>query len=107
MDAIWRQQYGYFSSGLVSSVWRALSSKVRGPGFKSWPGTVDSSVWRALSSKVRGPGFKSWPGTVDSSVTIIMCSALPKLKTSFELNPVTMVNKGPFRNPLGTVLSVS
>ncbi len=83
MDAIWRQQYGYFSSGLVSS------------------------VWRALSSKVRGPGFESWPGTVDSSVTIIMCSALPKLKTSFELNPVTMVNKGPFRNPLGTVLSVS
>ncbi len=26
--------------GLIRSVWRALSSKLRGPGFKSWPSTM-------------------------------------------------------------------
>ncbi len=31
-----------------------------------------SSVRRALSSKLRGPGFKSQPGTVGGPVTIIM-----------------------------------
>ncbi len=31
-----------------------------------------SSVKRALASKLRGPGFKSWPGTVGGPVTIIM-----------------------------------
>ncbi len=30
-----------------------------------------NSVRRAFASKWRGPGFKSWPGTVHSSVTII------------------------------------
>ncbi len=34
-----------------------------------------SSVRRALASNLRGPGFKSWPGTV--CVTIIMWGALP------------------------------
>ncbi len=31
-------------SGLVSSVGRALASKLRGPGFKSRPGTVGGLV---------------------------------------------------------------
>ncbi len=31
-------------SGLVSSVRRALASKLRAPGFKSWPGTVGGKV---------------------------------------------------------------
>ncbi len=31
-------------SGLFSSVRRALASKLRGPGFKSLPGTVGGSV---------------------------------------------------------------
>ncbi len=34
-----------------------------------------SSVKRALSSKLRGPEFKSRPGTVGGQVTIIMWSA--------------------------------
>ncbi len=34
-----------------------------------------SSVRRALSSKLRGPGFKSQPGTVGGLVTIIMWDA--------------------------------
>ncbi len=36
-----------------------------------------STVRRALSSKLRGPGFKSWPGTVGGPVTIIMWGAWP------------------------------
>ncbi len=31
-----------------------------------------SSVRRALASKLRGPGFKSRPGTVGGTLTIIM-----------------------------------
>ncbi len=36
-----------------------------------------SSVSRALSSKLRGLGFKSRPGQVGGSVTIIMWDAQP------------------------------
>ncbi len=39
-----------------------------------------SSVRRALASKLRGPGFKSQPGTVGSPVTIIMWGARPGWK---------------------------
>ncbi len=46
-----------------------------------------SSVRRALASKVRGPGFKSRPGTVGGHYNNVGCSA--RLKTSFELNSVT------------------
>ncbi len=34
----------YASVGIVSSVSRAFSSKLRGSGFKSWPGTVSGLV---------------------------------------------------------------
>ncbi len=34
-----------------------------------------SSVRRALSSKLRGPGFKSQPGSPNGPVTIIICVA--------------------------------
>ncbi len=34
-----------------------------------------SSVKRTLSSNLRSPGFKSWPGTVGGPVTIIMWDA--------------------------------
>ncbi len=47
-----------------------------------------SSVRRALASELRGPGFKSQPGTVGCPVTIIMWGARPGW-ISFELNPVT------------------
>ncbi len=50
------------SSGHIRSVRRAFASKLRGPGFKSWPGTV---------------GGPAQPGTVDGLVTIIMLSAQP------------------------------
>ncbi len=54
-----------------------------------------ASVRRAHSSKLRGPGFKSWPGTVGGPATIsVGCSA--RLKTSFELNPVTEGKQGTF-----------
>ncbi len=36
-----------------------------------------SSVRKALSSKLRGPGFQSRIGTVDGLVTIIMWGARP------------------------------
>ncbi len=36
-----------------------------------------SSVRRALSSKLSGSGFKSRPGTVGGLVTIIKCGAGP------------------------------
>ncbi len=39
-----------------------------------------SSVRRALASKLRGPGFKSRPGTVGSPATIIMWGARPAWK---------------------------
>ncbi len=39
-----------------------------------------SSVRRALASKLRGPGFKSQPGTVGGPVTIIMWGARPGWK---------------------------
>ncbi len=39
-----------------------------------------SSVRRALASKLRGPGFKSRPGTVGGPVTIIMWGARPGWK---------------------------
>ncbi len=39
-----------------------------------------SSGRRALASKLRGPGFKSRPGTVGGPVTIIMCDARPGWK---------------------------
>ncbi len=45
------------------------------------PGLV-SSVRRALASKLRDPGFKSRPGTVGGPVTIIMWSARPGWKLS-------------------------
>ncbi len=48
-----------------------------------------SSVRRALASKLRGPGFKSQPGRVGGPVTIIMWGARPGWKLVFELNPVT------------------
>ncbi len=52
-----------------------------------------SSVRRALASKLRGPGFKSQPGTVGGPVTIIMWGARPGWKISFELNLLPRVNK--------------
>ncbi len=55
-----------------------------------------SSVSRTLSSKLRGPGFKSRPGTV-GHYNDVGCSAW--LKTSFELNPVTEGKKGTFLFP--------
>ncbi len=48
-----------------------------------------SSVRRALASKLRGPGFKSQPGTVGGPVTIIVA----RLEISFELNLLPRVNK--------------
>ncbi len=39
-----------------------------------------SSVRRALASKLKGPGFKSRPGTVGCPVTIIMWGAWPGWK---------------------------
>ncbi len=39
-----------------------------------------SSVRRALASKLRGPGFNSRPGTVGGPVTIIMWGARPGWK---------------------------
>ncbi len=39
-----------------------------------------SSVRRALTSKLRGPGFNSRPGTVGGPVTIIMWGARPGWK---------------------------
>ncbi len=39
-----------------------------------------SSVRRAFASKLRGPGFKSRPGTVGGPVTIIMWGARPGWK---------------------------
>ncbi len=39
-----------------------------------------SAVMRALASKLRGPGFKSRPGTVGGLVTIIMWGARPGCK---------------------------
>ncbi len=38
---------------------------------------VVCSVRRALASKLRGPGFKSQPGTVGGPVNIIMWGARP------------------------------
>ncbi len=38
------------------------------------------SVRRSLSSKLRGPGFKSLPDTVGGIVTIIMWGAWPRRK---------------------------
>ncbi len=43
---------------------------------KDLPGFINS-VRRALSSKLRGPGFKSRPGTMGGPVTIIMWGARP------------------------------
>ncbi len=53
----------------------------------------NSSVMGALFSKLKGPGFKFWPGTVGGPVTITMWSARQGLKTSFEVNTVTEENK--------------
>ncbi len=39
-----------------------------------------SSVRRVLSSKLRGPVFKFWPGIVGGPVTIIMWGARPGWK---------------------------
>ncbi len=39
-----------------------------------------SSVRRALASKLRGPGFNSRPGTVGGPATIIMWGAQPGWK---------------------------
>ncbi len=39
-----------------------------------------SSVVRALASKLRGPGFKFRPGTVGGPITIIMWGARPGWK---------------------------
>ncbi len=38
------QEYIWITSGLVSSIRRALASKLRGPGFKSRSGTVGGPV---------------------------------------------------------------
>ncbi len=38
---------------------------------------LDSSVRRALVSKLRGPGFQSWPGTVGGQAIIKMWGARP------------------------------
>ncbi len=43
-------------------------------------GGLVSSVGRALASKLRGPGFKSRPGTMGCQVTIIMWGARPGWK---------------------------
>ncbi len=48
-----------------------------------------SSVRRTFAAKLRGHGFKLWPGAVGCLVTIIMWEGLARLKTGFELNPVT------------------
>ncbi len=53
-----------------------------------------SSVRRAFASKLRGPGFKSWPSTVGGPVTITMWGA--RLKTSFEVSPVSEAKQGTF-----------
>ncbi len=42
-----------------------------------------SSVRRALASKLRGLGFKSQPGTVGGPLTIIMWGARPGWKLAF------------------------
>ncbi len=39
-----------------------------------------STVRRALASKLRSPGFKSRPGTVGGPVTILMWGAWPGWK---------------------------
>ncbi len=60
------------------------------------PGLI-SSVRRALASKLRGLGFKSRPGTVSGPDTIIYnvgCSA--KLNISFDVNLVTECKQGTF-----------
>ncbi len=48
-----------------------------------------SSVRRVLASKLRSPGFKSWPGTVGGPD--VGCSA--RFEISFELNLLPRVNK--------------
>ncbi len=48
-----------------------------------------STVSRALSSKLRGPGFKSRPRIVGSLVSILMWGVWPDWKLAIELNPVT------------------
>ncbi len=57
---------------------------------------IIKSLRRELASKLRGPGFKSQPGTVGGTVNIIMWGARPWLKTSFELKPVTEGKQGIF-----------
>ncbi len=57
----------------LSSLVIISESKTKAPG-------LVSSVSRALASKLRGPGFKSWPGTVGVPVTIIMWGARPGWK---------------------------
>ncbi len=52
-----------------------------------------SLVRRALVSKLRGPGFKSWSCIVSGLVTIIMPV---RATTSFEINPVTESKQGTF-----------
>ncbi len=49
-----------------------------------------SSVKRGLSSKLRDPGFISWPGTVGGPIDHYNnVGCLARFKTSFQLNHVT------------------
>ncbi len=58
------------------------------------PSGLIISVRRALAYKLRGPGFKTWPGTVVAwpLYNNVECSA--RLKISCELNPVTEGKQG-------------
>ncbi len=59
-----------------------------------------SSVRRALASKRRGTGFKpyqtQWVASGCGLVTVIMWGYSARLKSSFDLNPVTEGKQGTF-----------
>ncbi len=70
----------------MSTLSKSMSTHYQNP----WHHGLVSSVSRELSSKLSGPGFKFQLGTVGGPATInnnVGCSA--RLKTSFELNPVS------------------
>ncbi len=51
---------------------------------------------RAFSSKLIGPRFKSWQGTVGDSSHYTNMGSSARLKACFELNPGTEVKQGTF-----------
>ncbi len=55
-----------------------------------------SSVRSTLSSKLRGPGFKSWLDSVNGLVTIIMWGGQPGLKLALSYILLPRVNMGHF-----------